>query len=212
MRKKANFANYSLASITNCLPIKARLLVYNSLLMSHLGYCSLIYGCSKISDLTPLINLQKKAIRNIALAKYNAHCEPIQKLLGLLSFLDVIKYNQALFMYKFRYGLLPSSFADFFIFKTQVGMDRIRNQDGNYDIPPTPRGMPAPHVEAIRVWNALPSDLKTILEIKLFKKELKNLLLSKYEDECTLPKCFVCNPHLFKKKRKNVQLSVSDQE
>ena len=161
-KKKINTANFGLSNTKNLIPLKARCLVYNILVVSHLNYCCTIFGSSPLSELRLLSTVQNKAIRNVALAKYNAHTEPIFKQLGYLTFLDLVDYNRAVFAYKFRHDLLPDSFAGFFMFQQQEGENRTRNNDGNFILPQTPKKVLGPHAEVVKVWNALPFDLKSI--------------------------------------------------
>ena len=58
IRKKLNSGSFGLSSCKNFLPYHARRNIFNSLIMSHLNYCSIIYGCSRIGNLNYLNNLQ----------------------------------------------------------------------------------------------------------------------------------------------------------
>ena len=75
------------------LPTQIKLLLYNTLLLSHFNYCILScgYKCDRITK------IQKRAIRLINLSKYNAHTEPIFKQFKLL------KVNQILQMQEFKF-------------------------------------------------------------------------------------------------------------
>ncbi len=61
------------------LPLKTKVLIYKSLIVSHINYGLLIWGfhCDKIAKL-------QKAIRIISVSKYNDHTDPIFKQLHLL--------------------------------------------------------------------------------------------------------------------------------
>ncbi len=77
--------------------MKTNVLIYNSLIVSHINYGLLIWGfaCEQIAK------LQKKAIRIMSVSKYNDHTEPIFKQLHLLK----ITYTlivRAKFYYKLR--------------------------------------------------------------------------------------------------------------
>ncbi len=83
-----------------CLPINAKRLIYNSLILYHLNYCAVIWGY-KCEQLT---KLQKCIIRIIILGKYNSHTEPNLKLLELN---DILKLQELKFYYKFENSKLP---------------------------------------------------------------------------------------------------------
>ena len=69
--------------------------------------------------------LQKKAIRYIENAKYNSHSDPLFYKYNILKFEDLKVYNQAVFMYKYTYNQLPTSFNNFFT--------KLRNFDRAYN-------------------------------------------------------------------------------
>ena len=59
-------------------PLNVRLMLYNTLILSHQNYCVTAWGyqCNRI------INLQNKAIRTVMISSYNAHTEPLLKILN----------------------------------------------------------------------------------------------------------------------------------
>ena len=59
-----------------------------------------------------IFELQKKAIRIISLAKYNAHTEPPFKTLNLLKINDIFTLCQLKFYYRFLKNDLPHFFKD----------------------------------------------------------------------------------------------------
>ena len=106
-------------------------------------------------------------------------------------------------MFKFRHDMLPNSFVDMFTFQKQAGTQVTRNSYGNFELPKCPAGIKIPHIEAIKVWNLLPENFKTIREIKLFKKEIKEWYLNKYEMECLKVKCYTCKRGIGNQNRTN---------
>ena len=65
------------------------LAIYNVLVLSHINYCILSWG----ADSNTIFILQKKAVRAIASAGYNAHTEPFFKLFNLLKIEDIYKFR-----------------------------------------------------------------------------------------------------------------------
>ncbi len=61
-------------------PLNARMIIYNSLILSHLNYCILVWGyrCEGITK------LQKRIVRILSISKHNSHTEPIFQILKLL--------------------------------------------------------------------------------------------------------------------------------
>ena len=62
-------------------------ILYNSLILPHLRYCELSWGFK--SD--KIFKLQKRAVRIITCSKYNAHTEPLFKMLNLIKIEDIMK-------------------------------------------------------------------------------------------------------------------------
>ncbi len=92
-----------LNKLKHFLPIKTKIMIYNSLILSHLNFGILTWGfqCDRV------IKLQKKVLRILSLSKYNAHTEPIFRELKLLKLQDIIKLQELKFYYKYKNNKLP---------------------------------------------------------------------------------------------------------
>ena len=91
------------------LPENVRKLLYCSLILPHMQYGILAWGFEhKLVD-----KLQKKAIRTIACAKYNAHTDPLFRKYGILKCGDLFKRSALIFYYKYKQNTLPLFFLDF---------------------------------------------------------------------------------------------------
>ena len=84
---KISITNGILCRIKRSVPIFTLRLIYNSLIFSHLNYGQLLWGC----NITRLNKLQKKSIRIICNAKYNAHTDPLFKELKMLKLNDMFQ-------------------------------------------------------------------------------------------------------------------------
>ena len=116
---------YILRSSKKFLTPKALKSIYYSLFHSHLIYALPIWSCTSQSNLTVISRLQKAAIRIINLSKYNAHTEPIFKLLNILPLESLIKFFNLQIMQHYHQGFLPSSFSAVWL----TNQER-RNEDG----------------------------------------------------------------------------------
>ncbi len=85
------------------LPLNAKVLIYKSLILSHLNFGILAwsYQCDRI------VKLQKKIVRIFSLIKYNAHTDPHFKTLRLLKVNDILKVQEFKFYFKFKNTMLP---------------------------------------------------------------------------------------------------------
>ncbi len=85
------------------LPLNAKVLIYNPLILSHLNFYILTWGyqCDRI------VKLQKKIVRILSLSKYDAHTESIFKMLKLLQVNDILKLQEYKFYFKLKNNKLP---------------------------------------------------------------------------------------------------------
>jgi hypothetical protein len=86
-----------LSRVKHLLPQIILKTIYNSLILPYLNYCLLCWGPINTSR---LLLLQKKAIRCITCANYNAHCDPIFKSLNLLKIDDIFLSRLLKFYYQ----------------------------------------------------------------------------------------------------------------
>ena len=114
---------------------KARLLctpsilrsLYFSLFNSHLSYGLSVWGHC-ISEYTEKIKLiQKRIIRAISFAAFDAPSKPLMKELGILSFEDLYKTQLASLMWDYDHGLLPHSLNSLFLKRSSVHAINLRN-------------------------------------------------------------------------------------
>ena len=92
------------------LPQSVLQILYNSLILSHLNSNITAWGFAAHT----LCKLQKRALRHITDSKYNAHTEPLLKVLGTLTLDDIFKTQCLKFYFKFSHGNLPPFFDTFF--------------------------------------------------------------------------------------------------
>jgi len=95
------------------------LLLYNSLVLPYLHYCSIIWGCSP-NKLKSLIVLQKKAVRIITKAEFRAHTTSLFKKYSLLKIIDICQFQIGFFIFKFTISKLPSMFNSYFTYTSSI--------------------------------------------------------------------------------------------
>ncbi len=108
-------------------PLKTKVLLYSSLILSHLNYAILVWGY----EYERIIKLQNKSIRIISHSKYNAHTEPIFKTLKLIKVKDILTLQELKFYYKYKYNKLPHYLQNLSIrpnSETHINETRIQNE------------------------------------------------------------------------------------
>lgn len=68
-----------LAKFRSYLPISVKLIIYNTLFLSYVKYCFLVWGTTTRTNLQKIFILQKKAVRLIANVDYLAHTQELFK-------------------------------------------------------------------------------------------------------------------------------------
>ena len=156
-------------------------ILYHSLILSHLQYCTLLWANSYYSHLQKLRLLQKKAIRIISNADYLAHSSKLFLNLKLLKLDDIMKFQLGTFMYKLKYNKLPSAIPHMFVTNENIHSHNTRNKNG-YLIPNVRtncRKFTVSYAGPI-LWNSFPQKLRQLPSEVLFKRKLKYILLATY--------------------------------
>ena len=87
-------------------------MLYNVMILPYLNYCNLVWGSTYKANLQRIVILQKRVIRIVNKAYYNAHTEPIFKKLNLLKFQDIHLMHLGQFMFSFKNAPLPRNFEN----------------------------------------------------------------------------------------------------
>ena len=93
-----------LSKLKHYIPPYILRMLYFSMVNAHLNYGILVWGFVP----TRLIKIQKRTIRTITCSKYNAHTEPLFKIMDILRLKDLLDINALTFYYKYLRGTLPS--------------------------------------------------------------------------------------------------------
>ena len=195
--KKLASANFAINSTKHFIPLKIRKSLYYTMFDSHLNFGNLLWGCASNKILIKIEVLQKKCIRNVCLAKYNSHTQPLFKKLSILNFNDKITFLRSGFMNMYRNKQLPETFIDIFTNITCTDQLQTRHNDYNYvNIPAVKRSLEHfPFKCMIRTWNSLSIDVKSTADKIEFENILKQELLFKYDSDlqCDNITCFSCS-------------------
>ena len=115
-----------LHKLKHFLPRSILLTIYNALITPHLNFGILAWGFS----LNKILKLQKKAIRAIACAKYNAHTSALFKTFKILKVDDIFRKQCLTFYFKFCNGTLPLFFHSFYT--TNNSLHTYNTRQSNY--------------------------------------------------------------------------------
>ena len=110
IQKKISSSLFVINRVKNLLNERSLKTLYTSLIQSHLEYAVIIWSTCNLSSLQPLIIMQKKAIRIISNAPFNAHTEKLFKKHNILPINELAIYSKIMFMYDYLTNRLPNSF------------------------------------------------------------------------------------------------------
>ena len=163
------------------------MLIYNSLVKSHLEYGILAWGKAKSKEINKISIIQKRIIRTLSNSKYNAHTDPIYSCLKILKFEDILQYNSITFMYKYTNSILPDSFTNMFGEINQRSRN-IRTDKIRYKTLCT-----YPKAFLPKYWNSLNMNLKYSSSIKVFQSNAKFNMIEAYKSfTCRKSNCYSC--------------------
>ena len=169
--------------------------IYNSLILSHLHYGVLLWGND---NLDRLLKLQKRAIRNIVNASYNAHSEPLFKTLNILKISDIHKLQQLKFLHKFLNHNLPEYFFSFSI---------IRNQDMHTYNTRYKEHVTTPKIKHEFARKCISNQIHTLINntpdsitntisthsLHGYAIYIKRGIIDSYSPVCRLANCYICS-------------------
>ena len=155
--------------------------LYYSFLYPYIRYCNVIWGNAPDNQLWQIFKLQKWAIRIICNIRKRDSTKSSFYQLKILRLPEIYRLSTLLFMYKFKNGFLPSIFNDFF-HKNQEFHNYPTRQAHHLRTPETRLKLASSFIKhnGVTLWNEIPSQITNLTKIGLFKKEIKNLLLSTY--------------------------------
>ena len=157
--------------IRDSLPITARLNYYYAFIYPYLTYNVIVWGGSSAVHIKPIITQHKRIIRTICNSQRYDHSSPLFHQLNLLKFEDIYKFSLCVHMFK---SLATGMF--------RVGHNRNTRQN-NLAFSSFHRLTTCQKAFSFRgpqVWNNLPTDLRSIDSLPLFKKKLKEYFIGQY--------------------------------
>ena len=171
-------------------------LIYQSLIMCKLSYGILVWG----KNPSNLVKLQKKAVRIIANANFNAHTEPIFKDLKLLRVDDLYNLKILTFYYNYINHKLPEYFTNNFIHLNEQNHNYNTRLRGNLTLPRIRheylRGTLRYAVaQTINACPSLITEKTRTHSLRGYATYAQNYYLSKYSAICSIQNCYICNIH-----------------
>ena len=160
--------------------------LYYTLIYPFLNYGITAWGNTYPTTTQPLLLLQKRALRLITFSGYREHTNPFFIEFEILKFHDLVKYNNALFVFHFHQGNLPEVFDNFLTpvnlqhnYRTRLAsrssftLPKARTNYGKFSI----------RFAGAQIWNSIDENIKKTTSISNFKIKMKKFLLNFYQNE-----------------------------
>merc|ERR1711911_390924 len=93
---------------------------YYALIHPHFLYCLRVICSTTQSNIDKLFIMQKKSLRIISQAKYNAHTLPLFFFHKILPFPDLIIFQNLLFMHSVDKEYIKVKFSDIFVKSREI--------------------------------------------------------------------------------------------
>ena len=183
---KLRKTNYFLAMLKNSHPMRIKKLIYLALGQSHIEYGLPIWYAKKKTE--KIIKIQKRAIRNVCNAKYNAHTQPLFGCTRTLTIDDLFKLAAIRNIKKAHLNQTPKRIQILFSKHTTDRPQRIANNIK----PELTRGRIL--CELPQLWNNLKECQKEEgLSLNRLIKEIKDEIMEEYNTfTCEANNCRSC--------------------
>lgn len=158
----------------------SRLLVYNTIIYPHFNYCfSLLISCKK-ADIQRLQLLQNKAMRTVLFCTRYTPINLMLNTLGWLSIQQSVEMSNVLLVFKTKNQLLPEYLQEYLVPRSERHSHNIRSRDAfDIDFARTTHMQKCLFGDGLRLFNALPVEVRNATSVKMFIGRVKKLYLDR---------------------------------
>ena len=166
-----------LYKVRDVLPMKSRIMVYNSLAGSYLNYGIVSWGSATLTRLNKLKALQNRLVRYITFSPPRTNVLHKYKSLKILTVEQLFFCETAKLVQHVHNGTSPLIFRDYFVTSSHSYNTRSR-ENSVYALPQprTERGKRSCTYIGVNIWAKVPNDFK-LLSKKTFNYRLKHFII-----------------------------------
>ena len=154
-------------------------MLYCSLFLPYINYCSEIWGNTYCTNVECITVLQKRVVRLVYGARRLDHPNPLFKQLGILKFVDLVKFKTSIIMFKAYHNVLPDSLQKMFTLRVQIYDTRQKCTFTVHRAHTNVKSM-CISIYGVKLWNSLHTDLTNSRSLQVFKKMYKLHIISLY--------------------------------
>ena len=180
VNKKASYAARNLSRINHLIPNKARLLLYNSLVATHLNYADTVWGGCGSKNKNKLQRTQNAAVKSLlGMKKYDSASEALKKA-NLLPLEEKRKIHEGVYVHKALKGNLPTATC------RKYKEQQMNNRSIVKKILTIPKHRRelyknSPFYRTITTWNQIPQAIKNTETTTTFKNSYQKHKLKTYK-------------------------------
>lgn len=180
--KKSAMKINLLKRISKRLTFPTKKIVYNTIISPNFEYCSTLYlNCTK-EKLSKLQLLQNRAMRIILKCDYRTHRIDMLNDLGWMSISQRIRYNTLVMIFKINHGLVPPYMHNNITLNSDIHSYNTRNRNNfRLPLPKTEQVKFNIFYYGLKMFNELPSQMKNIDSLNVFKKECAKYIKQTFE-------------------------------
>ena len=173
---------------------KHRLLLYFSLIHSHLVYSAPVLSALNKTMARKIFAMQKRALRSVANIKYNGHTAPLFKKFNILPYPELIKFTCIKFVWEFKTKKLPSTFDNMLLYHESNEYDLRSCNDFYIPLIKKCKVEKLPLYNFPKVWNDLDLEFKSSNFLDEILPQIKKRILDDYctKNDCKDKKCYIC--------------------
>ena len=180
----------------NYLPKQIKILLYKSLIQSHIEYCLPVWGNALDTHMKPLEIIQRKAIRVATNSKYNSHSDPLFHQINAYTLKDLYLIRCARIGMKVTKNRANDGLQSCFrVINSEPRVTRSGSGFGKRLFVPLPKielTKRLPQFQIPAIWNAFPDKYKQFGILALMEDFKKSKIEEYGEFSCKKKKCFPC--------------------
>ena len=163
---------------------KSLYMLYSTLILPYINYCSEIWGNTCASRLEKLVCLQKKALRIVDGKRYKDHTNPIFVSYNCLKLKDIVELKTCTHVYKADKGLLPHNVQKRFSGVKQIHSHNTRQVNNLFSISSKKHVKKmCLSIHGVEIYNSLSDHIKTAKSVLNFKRRFKNDKFKTYKKD-----------------------------
>ena len=175
------------------LPLRIKIMLYNTLIIYHVNYCIMVLGYQQHR----IDKLLKKALRIITLSKFHSHTAPLFKQCNLLMFKDVLEMHELKCYHKLIHNKLPAYLLTWNIIPNTSIHNHSTRRCNEIHIIGTRHDF-AKRCLKNNLANTLNKTLQTVKDklvthsLQGFANYAKQITIQNYNVECSIANCYSC--------------------